>query len=85
MGVKGPERETGRSSSGAENARRYTSTPPCGVVLDETQRLYLYLFTVTQKVEHTFRKFYVMKSSVFWDITPYNPLKLNRRFRGTSL
>jgi hypothetical protein len=26
-----------------------------------------------------------MKSSVFWDITPYNPLKLNRRFRGTSL
>jgi hypothetical protein len=25
----------------------------------------------------------VMKSSVFWDITPYSPLKVNRRFRGT--
>jgi hypothetical protein len=25
----------------------------------------------------------VMKSSVFWDITPYNPLKVNRCFRGT--
>jgi hypothetical protein len=25
----------------------------------------------------------VIKSSVFWDITPYSLLKVNRRFRGT--
>jgi hypothetical protein len=25
----------------------------------------------------------VMKSSVFWDITPCSPLKVNQRFRGT--
>jgi hypothetical protein len=25
----------------------------------------------------------VMKSSIFWDIMPYSPLKVNRRFRGT--
>jgi hypothetical protein len=25
----------------------------------------------------------IMKSSVFWDITPYSPLKANRRFGGT--
>jgi hypothetical protein len=25
----------------------------------------------------------VMKSSIFWDITPCSPLKTNRRFRGT--
>jgi hypothetical protein len=25
----------------------------------------------------------VMKSSVFWDITPFSPLKVNRRFGGT--
>jgi hypothetical protein len=25
----------------------------------------------------------VMKSSTFWDITPCNPLKVNRRFGGT--
>jgi hypothetical protein len=24
----------------------------------------------------------VIKSSVFWDITPYSPLKVNRRFGG---
>jgi hypothetical protein len=24
-----------------------------------------------------------MKSSVFWDITPSSPLKINRRFGGT--
>jgi hypothetical protein len=23
-----------------------------------------------------------MKSNIFWDITPYNPLKVNRRFGG---
>jgi hypothetical protein len=27
----------------------------------------------------------IMKISVFWDITPCSPLKVNRRFRGTSL
>jgi hypothetical protein len=26
----------------------------------------------------------VMKSTIFWDITPYNPLSVNRRFGGTS-
>jgi hypothetical protein len=26
----------------------------------------------------------VMKSTIFWDITPYSPLKINRRFGGTS-
>jgi hypothetical protein len=26
----------------------------------------------------------VMKNSVIWDITPCSPLKVNRRFRGTS-
>jgi hypothetical protein len=25
----------------------------------------------------------VMKSSIFWDITPCNPLRINRRFGGT--
>jgi hypothetical protein len=25
----------------------------------------------------------VMKSSVYWDITPCNPVKLNQRFTGT--
>jgi hypothetical protein len=25
----------------------------------------------------------VMKSTIFWDITPYSPLKVNRRFGGT--
>jgi hypothetical protein len=25
----------------------------------------------------------VMKSSVFWNITPYSPLKVSRRFGGT--
>jgi hypothetical protein len=25
----------------------------------------------------------VMKSSIFWDITPRSPLKVNKRFRGT--
>jgi hypothetical protein len=25
----------------------------------------------------------VMKSTIFWDITPCNPLKVNRRFGGT--
>jgi hypothetical protein len=25
----------------------------------------------------------VMKSSIFWDITPYSPLKVNRRLGGT--
>jgi hypothetical protein len=24
-----------------------------------------------------------MKSSIFWDITPCNPMKVNRRFEGT--
>jgi hypothetical protein len=24
-----------------------------------------------------------MKSTIFWDITPYNPLKVNQRFGGT--
>jgi hypothetical protein len=24
-----------------------------------------------------------MKSSIFWNVTPYNPLKLNRCFEGT--
>jgi hypothetical protein len=24
-----------------------------------------------------------MKNSIFWDITPYNPLKVNGRFEGT--
>jgi hypothetical protein len=24
-----------------------------------------------------------MKSSIFWDITPYSPLKVNQRFGGT--
>jgi hypothetical protein len=27
----------------------------------------------------------VMKNSIFWDITPSNPLKINRRFGGTCL
>jgi hypothetical protein len=27
----------------------------------------------------------VMKSSMFWDITPCNPLEINRRFGGTFL
>jgi hypothetical protein len=27
----------------------------------------------------------VMKSSVFWDITQCNPLKINRCFEGTAL
>jgi hypothetical protein len=27
----------------------------------------------------------VMKSSVFWDITPCNPVKVNRRSGGTCL
>jgi hypothetical protein len=26
----------------------------------------------------------VMNSSIFWDITPCNPLKVTRRFEGTS-
>jgi hypothetical protein len=26
---------------------------------------------------------WILKSSVFWDITPCSPLKVNRRFRGT--
>jgi hypothetical protein len=26
-----------------------------------------------------------MKSSIFWDITPCTPLKINRRFGGTYL
>jgi hypothetical protein len=26
-----------------------------------------------------------MKSSIFWDITPLSPLKVNRRFGGTYL
>jgi hypothetical protein len=26
----------------------------------------------------------VLKSIIFWDITPCNPLKVNRRFGGTS-
>jgi hypothetical protein len=26
----------------------------------------------------------VMKSIIFWDITPYSPLNFNRRFEGTS-
>jgi predicted membrane channel-forming protein YqfA (hemolysin III family) len=26
----------------------------------------------------------VMKSSIFWDITPYSPLKINQHFRVTS-
>jgi hypothetical protein len=25
----------------------------------------------------------VMKSSIFWDIRPWSPLKINRRFGGT--
>jgi hypothetical protein len=25
----------------------------------------------------------VMKSAIFWDITPYSPLSINRRFGGT--
>jgi hypothetical protein len=25
----------------------------------------------------------VMKSSIFWDIMPHTPFKVNRRFRGT--
>jgi hypothetical protein len=25
----------------------------------------------------------VLKGSIFWDITPYRPLKVNRRFGGT--
>jgi hypothetical protein len=28
---------------------------------------------------------YVLESSIFWDITPCNPLKVNRRFGGTCL
>jgi hypothetical protein len=27
----------------------------------------------------------IMKSSIFWDITPYSKLKVNRRFGGTGL
>jgi hypothetical protein len=26
-----------------------------------------------------------MKSSILWDITPHNPLNVNRRFEGTAL
>jgi hypothetical protein len=26
----------------------------------------------------------VMSSTIFWDIMPYSPLKVNRRFRGAS-
>jgi hypothetical protein len=27
----------------------------------------------------------IMKSSIFWDITPYSPLKIDQRFGGTCL
>jgi hypothetical protein len=29
--------------------------------------------------------YYFLKSTVFWDITPFGQLKLNRRFRATCL
>jgi hypothetical protein len=37
--------------------------------------MYLYNFTVLAAV--------VMKSCIFWDITPCSPLKIKRRFGGT--
>jgi hypothetical protein len=36
-------------------------------------------------VEFEFLTESVMKSSIFWDIAPYNSLKDNRRFEGTCL
>jgi hypothetical protein len=43
-----------------------------------TRILYLYVgFEVLTEV--------VMKSSVFWDIMPYSPLKVNRRIEGKCL
>jgi hypothetical protein len=29
-------------------------------------------------------KKYILKTSVFWDITPYSPLNISQRFRGDT-
>jgi hypothetical protein len=41
---------------------------------------YIYL---TDKWSMLLISILAMKSSIFWDITPYSPLKVNRRFGGT--
>jgi hypothetical protein len=40
---------------------------------------------VTDHVEFEFLGAVVMKCSISWNITPCSPLKINRRFEGTSL
>jgi hypothetical protein len=39
--------------------------------------------TITQNVGFEVLSAVDTKSSVFWDITPYSPLNINRRFVGT--
>jgi hypothetical protein len=48
---------------------------------------HIFVITHTQALKQVRykRTAWTMKSSIFWDITPYSPCKVNRRFGGTAL
>jgi hypothetical protein len=48
-----------------------------------TKRSILQIFLAYLRVGFEFLTAVVMKSSIFWDITPCSPLKVNWRFGGT--
>jgi hypothetical protein len=50
---------------------------------DRIQKLYSSTENISLEVGFEVRTAVVMKNSIFWDITPSIPLKLNRRFGGT--